>query len=112
MRAQRQHGAADTRPLLTRDLALTGDAPEAATALLERLERDPVLAGALFAAEMDPREYVTFAMALTAARVAHGFVAWQVLPNVPPGVPSDNVAFVAAHERDVIAVLRLLELED
>lgn len=91
-------------PLFTKEVALSGDAPEMATALAARLENDPGLAAALGTAKLTPREYATFALALVAAHLAHGFVNAGVL-RVPPGVPTDNVRFVEEHRAQITAVL-------
>lgn len=98
-------------PLFDREIAVTGEAVEMAASVKHRLETDPVLAGALFAADIDAREYTTFALTLFGARLAHGFVRSGALRYVPAGLPRDNVAFIEANERDVAATLALLELE-
>ena len=92
-------------PLFTRDVALDGDAPTAASGLAARLENHAGLAGALQTAKLTPREYSKFAIALVAAHVAHEFLKAGVLQRVPAGAPSNNVEFVKAHEAEVIAVL-------
>lgn len=98
-------------PLFTEDITKTGDAPEMAAALQRRLDSEPALTTALFAADLDPREYAKFALTLFAARLAHGFVKSGVLRRVPEGVAAANVAFIAAHEKEVAALLRLMRLE-
>lgn len=105
---QRPEAAA---PLFDREVAVTGEATEMAAGVQKRLEADPVLSGALFAAGIDAREYTTFALTLFGARLAHGFVRSGALRYVPAGPPRDNVAFIEANERDVAATLVLLELE-
>jgi hypothetical protein len=98
-------------PPFTPDVAVLGDANEMAPALERRLSLDPALSAALAGARISPREYTTFALALIGARLAHGFVTSGAMRYVPKGVASDNVAFIAAHERDVAAVLRMLGVE-
>lgn len=98
-------------PLFTRDVSVLGDAPEAAAQLEGRLTNDPNLAAALLRSNISAREYTTFALALFAARLAHGFMKAGVLRFVPPGVAADNVAFIEANEAEVAAVLQLLGLE-
>lgn len=98
-------------PLFTKEIAVSGDAPAMAAVLQQRLEREPALAGALFAADLDAREYTKFALALFAARLAHGFIESGVLRRVPPGPPADNVAFVEAHRTEVLALLKEMGLE-
>lgn len=93
-------------PLFTKEIAVSGDAPAMAAVLQQRLEREPALAGALFAADLDAREYTKFALALFAARLAHGFIEAGVLRRVPPGAPADNVAFVETHRTEVLALLK------
>lgn len=104
--------AADPRfasaPLFTHDLVVAGDVEESSRTIEGRLQADPPLRAALEAARVTPREYTVFAMALVAARLAHGFVKAGVLPGVPAGVAADNVAFVDRHEAAVAAVLALL----
>lgn len=99
-------------PLFTHDIAVSGDAVEATIALAARLEQSPLLSGALFAADLDADEYARFALALIAARLAHGFIESGAMRRVPAGTPSDNVAFVDANLREVTAVLKLLGVED
>lgn len=98
-------------PLFSREVTLSGEAVEMAIALQRRLEQEPVLAGALFAADLDPREYAKFALTLFAARLAHGFLESGVLRRVPPGTAAENVAFVEAHEDAIAALLRDIGLE-
>jgi len=98
-------------PPFTRDVTVLGDANDMAPALERRLSVDPALSAALASARISPREYTTFALALIGARLAHGFVKSGAMRFVPKGVASDNVTFIAAHERDVDAVLRMLGVE-
>jgi hypothetical protein len=100
-----------TAPLFTKEIAVSGDAPAMAAALQQRLEREPALAGALFAADLDAREYTKFALALFAARLAHGFIKSGVLRRVPPGPPSDNVAFIETHRPEILALLKEMGVE-
>jgi hypothetical protein len=98
-------------PLLTKDIVLSGDVLPMANALEARLRSEPALAGAFFAADLTPHEYTKFALALVAARLAHGFVKASVIRSVPPGVHADNVAFVDAHLAAIEAVLKELGVE-
>ena len=99
-------------PLFTKDVALSGDAVAAASALVARLEYHPGLAAALEASNITPREYAKFAITLVAAHLAHGFVKAGVMRGVPPGAPSVNVEFVKTHESDVMATLTSLGILD
>lgn len=98
-------------PLFTREVSVAGDAVEMATALRTRLDSEPGLAAALFAADISAHEYVTFALALVGARLAHGFLESGAMRRVPTGVAADNVAFVRTHLAAVRAALRQLGLE-
>lgn len=98
-------------PLITREILRDGDAADMAATLHHRLEDDAALAAALFAADITARDYAAFAIALFAARLAHGFVKSGAMRRVPPGVATDNVAFIARHETDVAALLQQLNLE-
>lgn len=98
-------------PLITREISVSGDAPEMATALQLRLDTEPALAAALFAADIGSHEYATFALSLFAARLAQGFLKSGAMRRVPAGVAADNVAFVNGHEREVAALLKQLNLE-
>ena len=82
-----------------------------APALEARFTREPLLAAALADAGISARDYTTFALALVGARLAHGFVKSGAMRFVPPGIASDNVAFITANEADVAAVLMLLGVE-
>jgi hypothetical protein len=93
-------------PLFTEEVAVYGDAAMTATALAVRLENDAGLAAALRTAKMTPREYAVFAITLFAARMAHGFVGAGVLRGVPPGTPTDNIAFVDAHRLRIGGLLK------
>jgi hypothetical protein len=97
-------------PLFTKEITLSGDAPVMAAELHARLTAHPALAQALRTAKISAREYATFALALIAARLAHGFADAGIL-RVPPGVAADNVAFVSAHHDRVVAVLKRLGVE-
>jgi hypothetical protein len=98
-------------PLFSKDVSVTGDAAAMATALRNRLDSDPAFSGALFAADISAHEYATFALALVAARLAHGFVEAGVLRRLPSGVATENVAFVREHLADVRRALAQLGLE-
>jgi hypothetical protein len=95
-------------PLFTKEIALSDDAPAAASALAARLEKHPGLAAALETAKLTPREYAKFAIALVAAHLAHEFVNAGVLKRVPSGAPSENVKFVGEHRTEVVSVLDTL----
>ena len=98
----------EREPLFTRDILLSGDVLPMAVALEARLRNEPVFATAFFAADLTPREYTKFVIALVAARFAYGFVQSGVLRSVPPGVHADNVTFVGAHLAGIEAVLKEL----
>lgn len=98
-------------PLFTREVAVLDDAPAAATALAARLEREPAFAAALRTASISVSDYTRFALGLFAARMAHGFLASGAMRLVPPGVASENVAFVEAHQAEIAALLELFGLE-
>jgi hypothetical protein len=98
-------------PPFSREVTVLGDVAEVAAALEARFIREPALAAALADAEISARDYTTFALALVGARLAHGFVKSGAMRFVPPGVATDNVAFIAAHEAEVAAVLMLLGVE-
>lgn len=99
-------------PLLTKDLALSGDAVAEAAALVTRLESHAGLRSALEAATITPREYAKFTITLIVARLAHGFLKAGVLPRVPSGAPTMNVEFVKTHESEVIEALAHLGIRD
>ena len=98
-------------PLFTKDVTVSGDAPAMAARLQQRLDTEPAFAAALFAADIDAREYTIFALSLFAARLAHGFLTSGALRRVSPGVASDNVAFVRANDSEVTELLKQLQLE-
>lgn len=98
-------------PLFTKDILLSGDVLPMAIALEARLRSEPALAGAFFAADLTPHEYTKFALALVAARLAHGFVKAGVIRSVPPGVHADNVAFVDAHLAAIETLLKEIGVE-
>lgn len=90
---------------------MLGDAPEMAALLAARLTGEPSFAAALRASHIGPREYTKFAIALFAARLAHGFVRSGAMRVIPAGVATDNVAFVETHEEEVAVVLRMMGVE-
>ena len=98
-------------PLITREISVEGDAVEMANALRSRLDADASLSTALFAADISSREYAAFAIALFAARLASGFVKSGAMRRVPAGVATENVAFIATHEKEVAALMKQLRLE-
>jgi hypothetical protein len=101
----------DREPLFTKDILLSDDVLAAAMALEARLRTEPALAGAFFAADITPHDYTKFALALVAARLAHGFVKSGVIRRVPPGVHADNVTFVDANFTEIQAVLKDIGVE-
>lgn len=100
------------RPLFTREVLLDGDAPVVAAELAARLTGEPRFGEALGAAKISAEEYTRFALALFAARLAHGFVSSGALRRVPAGAPAENVAFVGAHQAEIGAVLKVLGVEE
>lgn len=98
-------------PLFTREVSVLGDAPVVAAALEARLQSEPALAAALQASNISAHEYTKFALSLFGARLAHGFVKSGALRVIPPGVATDNVAFVDAHTAAVSAGLQTLGVE-
>jgi hypothetical protein len=99
-------------PLITKELALSGDAVAEVAGLVARLENHTGLTAALDAVKLTPREYAKFTVTLIVAHLAHGFLAAGVLPRVPAGAPTINVEFVKAHEADVAAALATLGIRD
>lgn len=110
--ARQNDPALADEPLLTREVSVTGDAVAMAGELEARLLKHPKFADALFAADISAREYTKFALALIAARLAHGFVKAGVLHRIPAGVATDNVAFVETHDAAIRAVLQKLGVVD
>lgn len=103
--------ALEREPLFTREIVLSDDARAAATALEARLLAHPAIVRALGDAKLTAREYTTFALALFAARLAHGFVQAGVLRRVPAGAAAANVAFVDAHVQEITALLAELGID-
>jgi hypothetical protein len=99
-------------PLFTRDVLVADDAAAAASALEARLQGHAGLRTALRQAMITPREYTRFAIALFAARLAHGFMASGAIRFVPPGAATENVQFVAAHLTSIGQVLKTLGIDD
>jgi hypothetical protein len=110
--AIRQDPRLAANPPFTREVSVLDDVVVAATALENRLRQEPALASALQASGIAAREYTTFALALFAARMAHGFVKSGAMRFVPEGLAKENVAFIETHEPAVAAVLQALGLED
>jgi hypothetical protein len=104
-----QRLAAD--PLFTRDVSVLDDVVTAAARVEARLKFEPRYASALRIASLSAHEYAKFALALFAARMAHGFLQSGAIRGVTKGVAADNVAFVAEHEREVAEVLQALGVE-
>ncbi len=98
-------------PLFTREIMLSDDAAAAATALETRLQAHPALILALRAAKLSARDYTTFALAMFAAHLVHGFVKAGVFRRVPEGVATANVAFVRAHEGEITSLLADLGID-
>jgi hypothetical protein len=98
-------------PLFTRDIAVLDDVVAAAARVEARLKFEPRYASALRIASITPRDYAKFALALFAARMAHGFLQSGAIRGVTPGVAADNVAFVAEHQAEIAEVLQLLGVE-
>jgi hypothetical protein len=109
--ASRKDPRLEQAPLFTKQIAVSGDVLEMASLLHGRLEREQAFQTALFAAEIDAREFTMFALALFAARLAHGFVKAKLIHVMPDGVAGGNVAFVEAHQADVGALFSELGLE-
>ena len=110
--ARQKDAALADEPLLTREVSVTGDAVAMAGELEARLLKQPKFGDALFAADISAREYTKFALALIAARLAHGFVKAGVLQRIPAGVATDNVKFVEMHDAEIKAVLQKLGVVD
>lgn len=98
-------------PLFTRDVSVLDDVVAAASRVEARLKFEPRYASALRIASISARDYAKFAIALFAARMAHGFLQSGAIRGVTKGVAADNVAFVAEHESEVGEVLKLLGVE-
>jgi hypothetical protein len=109
--ASRKQPRLEQSPLFTKEIAVSGDLPEMAAALQARLEQEPAFAGALFAAQIDAREFATFALVLVGAHLAHGFREAGLIHVMPGGIPADNVAFVEAHQVDIGALFAELGVE-
>lgn len=103
--------ALEREPLFTREIMLSDDARAAATALETRLLAHPAIVRALDAAKLSARDYTKFALALFAARLAHGFVKSGVLRRVPAGAAAENVAFVDEHVEEITALLAELGID-
>jgi hypothetical protein len=98
-------------PLFTKQVMVSGDVLEGAAQLHARLEQERAFRDALFAAGIDAREYTMFALALFAARLAHGFVKAGLIHVMPDTVAGGNVAFVEAHQADIGALFTDLGVE-
>ena len=109
--ASRKEPRLERTPLFTKQIAVSGDAVEMAALLHARLEEEPAFRSALFAAEIEAREFTTFALSLFAARLAHGFVQAGVIHVMPDGVAGGNVAFVAAHHAEIGALFAEMGVE-
>ena len=109
--AMQNDGRLANDPLFTRDVSVLDDVVAAASRVEARLKFEPRYASALRVAGISARDYTRFALALFAARMAHGFLQSGAIRAVAQGAASDNVAFVAAHEQEVTDVLRALGVE-
>jgi hypothetical protein len=109
--ASREDARLASDPLFTRDVSLLDDVVAAAERVDARLKFEPRYSAALRIASISAHEYTKFALALFAARLAHGFLQSGAIRGVMKGVASDNVAFVAAHEAEVVAILESLGVE-
>jgi hypothetical protein len=109
--ASRKEPRLEQAPLFTKQIALSGDILEMAALLRARLEEEPAFRTALFAAEIDAHEFTTFALALFAARLAHGFVKAGLIHVMPDGVAGGNVAFAEAHRVEIGALFAEIGIE-
>jgi hypothetical protein len=109
--ASRKEPRLEQAPLFTKQIAVLGDVLEMAAELHARLEQEPAFRSALFAAEIDAREFTMFALALFAARLAHGFVKAGLIHVMPDGVAGANVAFAEAHQVEIGTLFAELGLE-
>jgi hypothetical protein len=98
-------------PLFPREVSVLDDVVAAAQRVEARLKFEPRYTTALRVASISPRDYAKFALALFAARMAHGFLKSGAIRGVSQGVASDNVAFVAEHEQEVTDILKALGVE-
>ena len=109
--ASRKEPRLEQAPLFTKQIAVSGDTLPMAAMLHARLEQEPAFRSALFAAEIDAREFTTFAMALFGARLAHGFVKAGLIHVMPDGVAGGNVAFAEAHQVEIGALFAEIGVE-
>ena len=109
--ASRENARLANEPLFTRDISVLDDVVAAAGRVEARLKFEPRYTSALRIAGLSAHEYTKFAIGLFAARMAHGFLTSGAIRGVAKGVASDNVAFVAAHEAEVVATLQSLGVE-
>ena len=109
--ASRKQPSLEEAPLFTRDTAVSGNAVEVAALLLARLEQEPAFRTALFAADIDAREFTLFALALFGARLAHGLIQAGVIHVMPESVAGGNVAFVAARQVEIQALLAQMGID-
>jgi hypothetical protein len=98
-------------PLFSQEVVQSGDVLEVAPRLTSRLAEHAGLARALASALITPDAYTRFALALLTARMAFGFIESGVLRAVPAGAPTENVAFVRTHLREIDTVLRELGVD-
>jgi len=95
-------------PELGDSISIDGDATEEQA--VASLARKPLVVAALARAGMTPRDYVDISMEYLGASMAYGFA--KSVPNYK--VPSDqtaNVAFLRAHEAELLALQKRMEAE-
>lgn len=95
-------------PELGDSISIDGDATEEQA--VASLARKPAVVAALARAGMTPRDYVDISMAYLGASMAYGFS--KSVPNYK--VPADqvaNVAFLRAHEAELLAMQKRMEAE-
>jgi hypothetical protein len=102
--ASRKEPRLDEPPLFTKEIAVSGEAVAMAAQLQARLEEEHAFRSALFAAEIDAREFTKFALTLFAARLAHGFVQAGLIHVMPETIAGANVAFTAMHQAHITAL--------
>ena len=98
-------------PLFTKEIAVSGNAVKMAALLQARVEQEPAFRSALFAADIDAREFTLFALALFGARLAHGMVQAGLIHVMPKSVAGANVAFAAAHDVEIGALFAQMGIE-
>jgi hypothetical protein len=102
--ASRKEPRLEQSPLFTKQVMVSGDVMEGATELHARLEQEPAFRDALFAADIEAREFTMFALTLFAARLGQGFVKAGLIHVMPDTVAGGNVAFAEAHQGEIAAL--------